>query len=76
MTLPVINHLTGFTISQEPQAGALITKGDGNTITINHGVKSSLAAKGFTIDITGNTATLKVDMSNNDYYGGNLVVTI
>ena len=70
--MPVINNnLAGFTISQELQSGVL-THGDGTTQNFVAGDTAALAAIGVTIVTAGNTATLKVDMSNIAYYGGSL----
>ena len=61
MTLPVINHITGFTPSQELQSGVL-TLTDGTTQTIAAGDTSALAAIGAIIETAGSTATLKVNV--------------
>ena len=75
---PVVNHLTGFTISQE-LISAVLTLADSTVAeNIGAGDTAALAAIGVTInvDTVAVTATLKVDMSDNAYYGGTLVVTI
>ena len=69
------NHLPSFTPSQELQSGVL-TLTDGTTQTIAAGDMAALAAIGLTIVIAGNTATLKVDMSNIAYYGATLTLMI
>ena len=69
--LPVINHLPGFTPSQELQFGVLALS-DGTTQIIAAGDTTALTAIGVTNVIAGNRATLKVDVSDKAYYGGTL----
>ena len=69
------NHLPSFTPSQELQSGVL-TLTDGTTQPIAAGDMAALAAIGLTIETAGNTATLKVDVSDKAYYGGTLTLTI
>jgi len=69
------NHLPGFTPSQELQSGVL-TLADGTTQPIAAGDTAALAAIGVTIETTGSTATLKVDVSDKAYYGSTLALTI
>ena len=71
----MINHISGFTPSQELQSGVL-TLSDGTSQTIAAGDMAALAAIGLTIETAGNTATLKVDVSDKAYYGGTLTLTI
>ena len=66
-------------ISQELQS-AVLTLSDGTIAPPNIGLGDDavLAGIGVTIvtDTVAGTATMKVDMSDNSYYGGTLVVTI
>ena len=71
----MINHISGFTPSQELQSGVL-TLSDGTTQTIAAGDTVTLAAIGFTIETTASTATLKVDVNDLTYYGSTLTLTI
>ena len=71
VTLPVINHLPSFTISQELQSGVL-TFSDGSTQNISVGENTALAAIGVTIETSGSQATLKVDVNDEAYYGSTL----
>jgi len=73
--MPVINHITGFTSSQELQSGVL-TFADGTTQTITAGDTAALATIGVTIVTSGSTATLKIDVIDKAYYGSTLVLTI
>ena len=73
--LPVINHITGFTLTQVFQSGVL-TLADGTTQSIAAGDTAALAAIGVTIETTASTATLKVNVSNNAYSGSTLTLMI
>ena len=74
-TLPAINHLLGFTLSQELLSGVL-TLSDGTIQNIAAGDMTALAVIEVTIETTASTATLKVDVSDLTYYGSTLALTI
>ena len=75
----MINHLTGFTIEQVLES-AVLTLAGGTIVPppIGPGDDGLLAGIGVTIvtNTVFGTATMKVDMSDNNYYGSTLVVTI
>ena len=73
--MPVINHILGFTISQELQSGVL-TLSDGTIQNIAALDIAALAVIGVTIETTASTATLKVNVSDLTYYGSTLALTI
>ena len=77
VTLPVIDHIDGSTISQQLVSGVL-TKSDGSTINIASGDVAALATHGVTFAVSSesDSAILKIDNSDKSFYGASLSLTI
>lgn len=74
--LPVIEHLPGFTISQELQSGVLTTASDGAIKSIDIQDTAFLASIGVTIETLSNLATLRVDIRDKAYDQSTFELTI
>ena len=69
MSLPVIDHLDGYTVSQEIESG-LLELADGTTTNVSKGGTNT--GFGVSIEVVGEQASLKVENGDKPYYGATL----